>query len=213
MDKVVNPVVDPNSGQPEFKHTPVSIQPYRPAWHGFLLSRVWVHPQHANYWVMAKRDGLWHYELAGEEQAEDWSAVARELLCAASDATQWAELLDSAGGHYRGASVVASRLQSCLFIGPDHRLPKRDWLVRLFSKVNLSQQERLRLLAGVPNNAQEDASKTVCACFSVGINTLVRSIREQGLSTTQAIGSTLQAGTICGSCLSEIKRLITQHGS
>ena len=213
VNKLVNPIVDPISGQPEFKHTPVSIQPYRPAWQGFLLSRDRVLPQHATYWAKAKRDGLWHYELAGEEQAADWSAVARELLFAASDATQWAELLDSAGGQYRGASVVAGRLQSCLFIGPDHRLPKRDWLVRLFSKANLSQQERLRLLAGMPDNAQEDAGKTVCACFSVGINTLVRSIREQGLSTTQAIGSTLQAGTSCGSCLSEIKRLITQHGT
>ncbi len=207
MDKLVNPVVDPISGQPEFKHTPVSIQPYRPAWQGFLLNRDRVLPRYATYWAKAMRDGLWHYELRGEARAEDWSAVARELLSAASDATQWAELLYSAGGQYRGASAIDGCLQSCLCIGPDHRLPKRDWLVHLFSRANLSQQERLRLLAGVP----EDAGKTVCACFSVGVNTLVRGIREQGLNTTEALGTTLQAGTNCGSCLTEIKSLIVQH--
>ncbi len=63
----------------------------------------------------------------------------------------------------------------------------------------------------MPDNAQEDAGKTVCACFSVGVNTLVRGIREQGLNTTEALGTTLQAGTNCGSCLSEIKSLIAQH--
>ena len=211
VDMLVNPELDPISGQPEFKHTPVSIQPYRPSWQGFLLSREKMMLRHSTYWAKAKRNGLWHYEMAGEEQAENWSAVARELLTEAGDETQWAELLDSAGGQYRGVSVIDGRLQSCLFIGPDHRLPKRDWLVQLFSRANLSQQERLRLLAGVPDNAQDDAGKTICACFSVGVNTLIRGIREQGLVTTEAIGTTFKAGTNCGSCLSEIKRLIAQH--
>ena len=38
IDAVVNPVTDPLSGQPEAKHTPVNIEPYRPRWHGFILS-------------------------------------------------------------------------------------------------------------------------------------------------------------------------------
>ncbi len=211
VDSLVNPVLDPVSGQPEFKHTPVSIHPYRPAWHGFLLTRERVMLEHATYWAKAKRDGLWHYELAGEAAAEDWSAVARELLSSASDAAQWAEMMDSAGGQYRGVSVAEGRLQSCLFIGPDHRLPKRDWLVQLFAKSELSRQERLRLLAGAPGNAQEDAGKTVCACFGVGVNTLIHAIREQGLHTPETIGAALRAGTNCGSCLSEIKHLIHEH--
>ena len=211
VDKLVNPVLDPVSGQPEFKHTPVSIQPYRPAWHGFLLTRERVMLDQASYWAKAKRDGLWHYELAGEAAADDWSTLARELLSSASDATQWAEMMDSAGGQYRGVSIAGERLQSCLFIGPDHRLPRRDWLVQLFAKQQLTRQERLRLLAGAPGNAQDDAGKTVCACFGVGVNTLIHGIREQGLHTPEAIGEALKAGTNCGSCLSEIKHLIQEN--
>ncbi|MCG8073056.1 MAG: (2Fe-2S)-binding protein, partial [Candidatus Thiodiazotropha taylori] len=167
--------------------------------------------EHATYWAKAKRDGLWHFELAGETAAEDWSALARNLLSSASDTGQWAEMMDSAGGQYRGVSVNDGQLQSCLFIGPDHNLPKRDWLVQLFAKKHLSRQERLRLLAGAPINAQEDAGKTVCACFGVGLNTLVSAIEDQGLQTTQAIGEKLKAGTNCGSCLSEINRLIKER--
>ena len=119
--------------------------------------------------------------------------------------------MDSAGGQYRGVSIVEEQLQSCLFIGPDHRLPKRDWLVQLFAKTQLSRQERLRLLAGAPGNAQEDAGKTVCACYGVGINTLIRGIQQQQLHTPEAIGQALKAGTNCGSCLSEIKHLLQEH--
>ncbi|MCG8039231.1 MAG: (2Fe-2S)-binding protein, partial [Candidatus Thiodiazotropha taylori] len=64
---------------------------------------------------------------------------------------------------------------------------------------------------GAPINAQEDAGKTVCACFGVGLNTLVSAIEDQGLQTTQAIGEKLKAGTNCGSCLSEINRLIKER--
>ncbi|MCU7852975.1 MAG: molybdopterin-dependent oxidoreductase [Candidatus Thiodiazotropha sp. (ex Monitilora ramsayi)] len=211
VDSLVHPVLDPISGQPEFKHTPVAIHPYRPAWHGFLLTRENVMLEHATYWARAKREGLWHYELAGEQAADNWSTVARDLLLSASDVTQWAEMMDSAGGYYRGVSVVNDRLQSCLFIGPDHQLPKRDWLVQLFSKRQLTREERLRLLAGTPGNAQEDAGKTVCACFGVGLNTLIHGIRERGLRTTDDIGKVLRAGTNCGSCLSEIKTVIHEH--
>ncbi|MEW8382005.1 MAG: molybdopterin-dependent oxidoreductase [Candidatus Thiodiazotropha taylori] len=211
VDCLVNPALDPISGQPEFKHTPVAIEAYKPAWYGFLLTRERVMLEHATYWAKAKRDGLWHFELAGETAAEDWSALARNLLSSASDTGQWAEMMDSAGGQYRGVSVNDGQLQSCLFIGPDHNLPKRDWLVQLFAKKHLSRQERLRLLAGAPMNAQEDAGKTVCACFGVGLNTLVSAIEDQGLQTTQAIGEKLKAGTNCGSCLSEINRLIKER--
>jgi len=211
VDRLVNPVLDPLSGQPELKHTPVALRPYRPAWHGFLLTRAPVIPEHATYWAKAKRDGLWHYELAGEEVAADWSTVARGLLTAAGDAAQWLEMVDAVGGHYRGVSVAEGRLQSCLFIGPDHQLPKRDWLVQLFSRPELSRQERLRLLAGTPGSDQEEAGKTVCACFGVGENTLIRGIRARGLITAEGIGEALRAGTNCGSCVPEIKTLIALH--
>src|SRR5690606_39925056 len=39
IGKVVNPLVDPISGEPEFKHTPVMIQPFYTQWQGVLYVR------------------------------------------------------------------------------------------------------------------------------------------------------------------------------
>ncbi|MDJ0805870.1 MAG: molybdopterin-dependent oxidoreductase [Gammaproteobacteria bacterium] len=208
---LINPIVDPVSGQPEFKHTPVAIEPYRPLWHGFLLTRQAITVDWASYWSRARRDGLWHYELAGEQQAESWSELVRQRLTPNLADAQWAEMFDSAGGHYRGMHIVEDRLQHCLFIGPDHRLPKRDWLVQLFAREALTRQERQSLLAGSPGRGQEDAGRTICACFGVGENHIVKAIRERGLMTKEAIGEALQAGTNCGSCLSEISQLIIEQ--
>jgi assimilatory nitrate reductase catalytic subunit len=211
VGSLVNPLVDPISGQPEFKHTPAAIEAYRPPWHGFLLTRQAIPVDWAGYWSRARRDGLWHYELAGEHLNEGWSNLVRNRLAPDDGVSQWAEMFDNAGGHYRGMHIVDDRLQHCLFIGPDHRLPKRDWLVELFSRDALTRLERQSLLAGSPGKGQEDAGRTVCACFSVGEHTILKAIREQGLATKEAIGEALKAGTNCGSCLSEIKQLIVEH--
>lgn len=212
INYVVNPVFDPISGQPEFKHTPATIRAYRPLWHGFLLTREPIDPRKttATYWAKARRDGLWHYELAGEETSTHWPDFARSLQDASGDAPQWAELFDESGGQYRGVSIIDGRLQSCLFIGPTHELPKRDWLVRLFSRDELNKQERLRLLAGAPGDTREDVGKTICACFNVGKNTLISAIQEKNLKTPEEIGKVLAAGTNCGSCIPELKRLIEE---
>ena len=66
--------------------------------------------------------------------------------------------------------------------------------------------ERAALLAGAPLKGG-DAGPTVCACFSVGRNTLLKAIRG-GCLTPQAVTAKLRAGGNCGSCLPEIRTLI-----
>jgi assimilatory nitrate reductase catalytic subunit len=36
---LVNPTVDPISGEPEFKHTPARVEPFHVRWYGFVLTR------------------------------------------------------------------------------------------------------------------------------------------------------------------------------
>ncbi|MGD8843493.1 MAG: molybdopterin-dependent oxidoreductase [Gammaproteobacteria bacterium] len=208
VDSLVNPFQDPESGQPEFKHTPARVAPYRPAWYGFVLSRHRVDTAAASYWVRSRRQGLWHYELAGEALSDDWAACARAMLEADADGAQWSEMFDSAQRSYRGARFDTGRLDSCVFIGPDHRLPPRDWLIELFARDSIDGRDRMRVLAGTPAAGQEDAGRIVCSCFGVGRNTLCHAIEKFGLRSTDAIGEQLQAGTNCGSCLPELRALI-----
>ncbi len=208
IDAVVNPERDAISGQPEFKHTPVRVVAYQPAWHGFILSRRKLDLESLTYWVVAKGEGFYRYEIAGEQAPENWPAWARGLLCASEGDVNWIEYLDQSARRYRGVRMVNDRVESCLFIAPSHDLPPRSWLAGLFSQERLDDTERKGLLLGKPPAGQKDVGRIICACFSVGINTLTDAIREQKLTSVEEVGLALKAGTNCGSCVPELKALI-----
>lgn len=211
---VVNPALDPISGQPEFKHTPVNISLYEPTWHGFLLTRRDLDVSDASYWVKATGKQFYRYELAGEQAPKDWPAWARSILCSADDDINWVEYLDVGNRSYRGVRLVGGRIESCIFIAPNHKLPSRSWLGGLFAKENVSDTERNALLAGRSPAGQKDVGRIVCACFSVGTNTIIDAIKSQRLTTVEEIGAVLQAGTNCGSCIPELRVILEneRHG-
>lgn len=210
VDMLVSPAVDPISGQPEFKHTPVRIETWQPAWHGFVLSRRELDFSGVAYWSRARGNGLWRYELADQTAPDSGSQQARDRLCAPSATAEWVEYQDPGAGRYRAARIERGQLASCLFIGPDRHLPQRDWLARLFSEAQLGHVDRVALLSGRPAGSRQDRGQTVCACFDIGRNTLLRAIAEQQLESVEQIGAALRAGTNCGSCVPELNRLLSE---
>ncbi len=211
VDTLVNPVVDPVSGQPELKQTPVRVQPYQAAWHGFLLSRRKLDIKGASYWVRATGDGFYRYEIAGDQATENWPSWARSMLCASDNDVHWVEYHDARRHHYRGVRMVSNRVESCIFIAPSHELPSRSWLAGLFAKETLADDERKGILLGKPPVGQADVGHIVCACFSVGINTITAAIKAQNLTSAEAIGKALKAGTNCGSCVPELKQILAER--
>jgi len=208
VDSLVNATVDPFSGQPEFKSTPVNVKSYQAKWYGFLLSRRKLNIINASYWAVSRSQGLWRYEIAGNQIPGDWAKTARKILCQHADEVEWTEYFDSAVNRYRAARIEDGRLESCIFIGPDFSLPERDWLLKLFKDEKLNDVDRKSVLTGKPASGEKDAGKTVCACFNVGINTLVDTIQSKNLTTPEQVGEILKAGTNCGSCLPEIKEIL-----
>lgn len=210
VGQVVNAYADPVSGQPEFKHTPVQVKPYDAGWYGFVLSRELIDTGMVTYWVRSKRQGLWHYELAGNQLCDDWAAYARQILQTEREGAEWSEFFDSTQQTYRGARFIDGQLDGCVFIGTDFHLPPRDWLIELFLREQVDRQDRMRVLSGVPGKDQPDAGKIICSCFSVGRNTICNTVKEMGLTTPEQIGEQLQAGTNCGSCIPELRDLIAE---
>ena len=217
VNALVNPVVDPVSGEPESKHTPVRVEAWRPAWHGFLLTRAERRPEGMEYRVRVRGEGYWLYELAGETVQGDWSVWARAVLGSPHPGPlppgeggkdEWLEFADPRAGRYRSALLRQGRLDACLFVNAGHELPPRDWLAGLFALEALPDRARMSLLAGRPASAEDDRGRIVCSCFSVGMNTLQRAIRERNLSSVEAIGAALKAGTNCGSCIPELQALV-----
>jgi len=208
IDALVNPVCDPVSGQPELKHTPVTMKSYKPTWYGFLLSRRQLSIEGSSYWVKAMGKHFYRYELAGEQEPDAWSQWARRILCETVTDVNWVEYLDAKARKYRGVRLVGKRMESCIFISPTHDLPSRNWLAGLFEKEELTDRERTSLLTGQPPKGEEDQGRVVCSCFSVGENTIRRAIKDQKLNSVEQIGECLRAGTNCGSCIPELKALL-----
>ena len=208
VDLLINSAVDPISGQPEFKHTPVSILPYIPQWYGFILCRRKLKITNPSYWACSIGQGYWKYEIAGSELPNDWSQCARNLLCSKDKDVGWIEYFDSAQKRYRAARLVNDTLESCVFIGPDINLPERDYLIDLFAKENLTDKDRTSLLTGKSPADVEDRGKVVCSCFNIGLNQITKAIKAGSLTTVEEIGQQLKAGTNCGSCIPELKKLL-----
>jgi assimilatory nitrate reductase catalytic subunit len=68
------------------------------------------------------------------------------------------------------------------------------------------------LLSGKSIDGLASAGPIVCACFGVGRTTICDAIGA-GARTSAEIGLKLKAGTNCGSCIPELKRLIVQAGA
>jgi assimilatory nitrate reductase catalytic subunit len=198
--------VDPVSGQPALKQGAVTLHPFRPVWHGFVLSREPIDTHAYAYWARAKGDGYWRYELAGDALPNAWPNWARAL----TGGDEWIELSDRAAGRYRGACLAGGRLRLCVFVAPAAALPGREWLGSLFAADALDDGARRSLLFGRAAGRGADPGPVVCSCFSVGRNTLVRAIRDQLLVSAEQIGNVLHAGTNCGSCVPELNALVAE---
>ncbi len=211
VGKLVNPVVDPHSGEPEFKHTPVMLEPFAVDWHGFALSRHSLPTDDFAYWAMAQGEQFRRYELAGRHApAAGWGDWGRELLGGSEPQADWLEFVDATANLYRAALVVDDRIAACIFISPRLDLPSRQWLAGLFAQTELSERDRISLLMGRPADPAADDGAIVCSCFGVGRNRILREIDAQGLTSPEAIGSCLKAGTNCGSCVPELRKLLAE---
>ncbi|OWJ60332.1 nitrate reductase [Paraburkholderia caledonica] len=208
---VVNPSVDPLSGEPEFKHTPVRVDKFHVAWHGFSLSRRAPALTGITYWTRIHGTQFVRYELAGRNplsEQGDRGAWARALFEVDDAHADWLEYEDRTAGVYRAVHVVDDRIENCVFLSARPDLPAREWLASLFAKDKLVEADRIAVLAGQPIGKGADTGPTVCSCFGVGRNTICTAIREQGLKTAAQITACLKAGGNCGSCVPELKKLL-----
>ena len=100
---------------------------------------------------------------------------------------------------------MKSPIFAALYVTRSGRLPGREWLIE---QLAAAQSSAVELLAGRPARPVADRGAIVCACFDVGLKTIVEAIGSQRLVDVEAVGRALSAGTNCGSCRPAIRRLI-----
>ena len=201
VDALIAAHVDPVSGQPALKHTPVSVLPFAAERYGFAVLRD--KPSAAtlanlDYWALAPAVGGWRLEFAG-------SAQASARLLPQDDAEHVVTYRDAHTN--RAASFDGSRLNAAVFLAPQPVAVARDLIVTALTATFDDSIARMQLLAGRAGAGSPDSGPTICACFNVGRNTIVAAIAA-GAGTTDAIGKATSAGTNCGSCRADLGGLL-----
>ena len=214
IGKVVNPVVDAISGEPEFKHTPVMIQPFFTQWQGVLYVRQGFehHIQNAVnnmvWWTKITTAKATRYELADRRKISATTQHLKELLAFDDESFEWLNVEDPSA--YMSHSIVLKDgiLIASLYIAAKALLPDRDWVAGLFKRERLSAMHRKALLAGQPMSMSNSEGALVCSCFKVGKNRIIETIKTKNITDEKQVTACLKAGGNCGSCLPEIRGLI-----
>ena len=204
---LVAPKVDPRSGQPEFKHTPARVRPYRETWRGFLLARsAWRAPDGFDLvWRRIPQGACQLHEFAGRGDDAERGALRRSLTRRAG--TDVLRYEDAGSGAVREAYFTGERLDRVLFLTTAGALPPRDWLAELFAADAVSAADRTALLIGRPPGRPLETGPMVCACRGVRAQRIEAAIAS-GSDSIASVGEATGAGTSCGSCRPEISRLL-----
>ncbi|MFZ5691173.1 MAG: molybdopterin-dependent oxidoreductase [Pseudomonadota bacterium] len=205
---LVNPATDPFSGQPEAKATPAVIARVDYRFAGFLLSKQPVTLPGGTWWAKSAADGGDGFLIASNDGPDRWRGWLQ--ACAAAGLSL-SEFIDEPRGTYRAAGFADGRLAFCLFIGPASQRPQWDVAKALLAAETLEERQRWILLSGQSAEGMADAGPIVCACFGVGLNTIREALTSGAAADVAGIGKALRAGTNCGSCLPELKKIVAQQ--
>jgi assimilatory nitrate reductase catalytic subunit len=207
VNGLVAPKVDSRSGQPEFKHTPARVRPYRETWRGFYLSRHPASPPPRTdlVWRRIPQAGGHLHEFAGRGDAAERESVKRALLGKAP--REVIRFEDPAVGSLREAHLSQGRLERVFFTTTTGPLPPRDWLSALFAAEALTAGERASLLIGRPPGRSRRLAPLICTCRNIRLDAISSAIGS-GAMTVDAVMEATSAGSVCGSCRPEIGRLL-----
>jgi assimilatory nitrate reductase catalytic subunit len=211
IDRLVHAKTDPVSGQPDLKGTKVRISAVEESWRGHLFRLTGGEPElsEALWWSKAPTASGFAFELAGWhrlQQEVHSEGVLRRLLRISAD-TELVSYSDPRKAMFRYAGILHGQLVACVFFGP----PGADFAgldqARTLLGKEISAVERIALLAGL-NGQPSTCGKIVCSCFAVSEEKIKAAIQTEGLITAAQIGARLKAGTNCGSCIPELKKLL-----
>jgi assimilatory nitrate reductase catalytic subunit len=200
---LVQATVDPYSGQPDSKGTPARVAPLVVTHFGFALSRAPVSVEGVAYWARARMPGGFVTFLALDRPSEGWDVWSRARLPGQDRLV----FEDARSGLFRTAALDCGRLDTIFYVGPGPMLPGLEWLKSQFERDAIAPGDRRSLLAGRSLSGVADEGAIVCVCFQVGRKLIERAITA-GATSCKALGNELRAGTNCGSCVPELRRLL-----
>ncbi|MDT2021862.1 molybdopterin-dependent oxidoreductase [Methylocella sp. CPCC 101449] len=204
---LVQGFTDPTSGQPEMKATPVLLESAEVHSFAFILSRqplelpAWL--VHAHLPIEAGHATL----IANPRTPAGVHAYLSNFLPAEGELLA---LEDSKAGTYRSIIMNGTRIEAVLFCAAARETAFFDFMCQRFGAPVPDDSERLALLTGRDFDASADTSPIVCSCHGVRASAIAATIAA-GAGNVEAVGTACKAGTNCGSCKPEIRKMLEKE--
>jgi assimilatory nitrate reductase catalytic subunit len=193
VGELVSAQTDPYSGQPEAKATPAAIAPVSFSLRGFAQTQAPLTLPDETWWARVTSAAGIEYRLATNRGPMLWHDFAHQSL--GHDA-RLAERLE--GQSYHAASFVEGEFNGRICLAPANAI------VPALTATDAEDGTPFTIAA----QALVESEPIVCACFSVGVEAVRCAVQSGAVRTIDDIGKTLQAGSNCGSCLPELKRML-----
>ncbi|HKM95937.1 MAG TPA: nitrate reductase [Buttiauxella sp.] len=203
INNLVASVCCPHSGQPESKQTAVRIQRWQPTWQGEIFAREEIAFADDIQWWRQASSGVQHFLCAADSSPEAWIET---LTAARGWQLQYAH---GDGELYYLLAWQGNELQLAFYAAKTWPVINAAAVVAGFESTPKTAQQRHLLLGGKAAGNTIDAGRTVCSCFGVGEKTIMLAIASGCRSVTK-LGEQLCCGTNCGSCIPELKTLLTK---
>lgn len=207
VNTLVGGNVDPVSGQPELKYTPVKVVPFQAAWHGFCVSTKKPNLEEFDYWAAARVSNGWRVEVADKVKPVSFEFLAKKLLGTKAVSGEGViALSDNAIATHSFAHFFGEGLEGAFFVSLEPVEVARSWLVEQLNQLHHAKNRYRILVARAPKD-QPDHGAIICSCFQIGVNQIAAAVIA-GAASVDAVGAKLKAGTNCGSCRAEIHGLV-----
>jgi assimilatory nitrate reductase catalytic subunit len=203
---VVTAATDPYSGQPESKATPVSIEPLVFPLAGFAISAAPIQLPRDVWWSRVTLENSEGVLFAGERDISYWREFAAQARTPGSEVVEYE---DGGSAIYRAAIVSDERLVFCLFVGPAEKSVAWGSVKAAFARERFAARDRASVLSGKDATGAAAAGPIVCSCFGVGLAAIRDALESRAACSVEEIGAKLRAGTNCGSCKPELRRIVS----
>ncbi|WDE11485.1 nitrate reductase [Thalassomonas haliotis] len=213
-------IVDPISGQPEFKQTPVQLEKAVIKQYALLYS-----PQPLKNFTAGLAKGChWvqHLGVQGpvyhcyfEQKITDLAGqlkqhISRSIRDGASQETQaensWLSYQNEHSSQH--IALGGEGFNAFVFISDKPIRLDDSWLNELLQNQETSAEQINALLRA---KAPKNRGRKICSCFSVYEHDIIEAIQNDGINSVDALGSALKCGTNCGSCKTELSSLLREQ--
>ncbi|MDX8376787.1 MAG: molybdopterin-dependent oxidoreductase [Mariprofundales bacterium] len=215
-NNLIKTAVDSVSKQPEFKHAAVHIESFKPVWRGMMLiageNKKLGYTMIEGYtYGVTSCAGNTHpvtvVELACSKELRSEQCMRLDQLLEQGKRFETLTYSDRKHGINRKAWLEDGHLIAVRWIGGD--VVAAQWLRKLMLEGrNVSELRPYLLAPGSPITKENTKGRIICSCKNIGELELKDAIKK-GASSINEIKASTMAGTSCGSCIPELKGLLS----